>query len=113
MIAGVFFMNIPGIFLPKVDQSLKTTFMEHWVYILYSESLKKYYIGSTNDIMGRKRRHLSNHRGFTATAKDLQLVYSEKHLTRKDALKREKQIKGWKNKKRIQQLISDGSEHPG
>ncbi|MGE8553535.1 MAG: GIY-YIG nuclease family protein [Chryseobacterium jejuense] len=42
-----------------------------YCYILYSESLEKYYIGhSCDDLQERLRKHLSNHKGFTSKAKD-------------------------------------------
>ncbi|WP_435254320.1 GIY-YIG nuclease family protein [Tenacibaculum sp. A30] len=34
--------------------------MSYFVYILYSKTLDKYYIGSTNDVENRLRKHLSN-----------------------------------------------------
>ena len=40
-------------------------------YILYSNEIDKYYIGSTNsDLKERLKKHLSNHKGFTAKTKD-------------------------------------------
>ena len=86
--------------------------MTYWFYILYSKSLNKYYIGSTKDLNGRLRRHLTNHNGYTGNAKDWQLVYFESYSIKSDALKRERQVKNWKSKARIQELISRGSEHP-
>jgi putative endonuclease len=86
--------------------------MEHWTYILYSAALGKYYIGSTKDLTGRIRRHLSNHKGYTAATDDWELVYSEKYPTKGEASKRERQLKSWKNKNRLQDLILRGSEHP-
>jgi len=48
------------------------------VYILYSSSLDRYYIGSTTQpVEERLRRHLSDHKGFTAKAKDWCIIYSE------------------------------------
>ncbi|MCB9019399.1 MAG: GIY-YIG nuclease family protein [Chitinophagales bacterium] len=39
-------------------------------YILYSKDLDRYYIGHTCDqIEERLRKHLSNHKGFTAMTK--------------------------------------------
>ena len=76
------------------------------VYILYSSKSDKYYIGCTTDtISERLRRHLSNHRGFTSRAKDWLLVYSEVFDKKMDALKRERELKGWKSKNRIGELI--------
>jgi putative endonuclease len=70
--------------------------MIYWLYILYSDSLGKYYVGSTHELDARLQRHLSNHHGFTAAAKDWQLVYSERYSSKIEALKREQQIKHWK-----------------
>ncbi len=106
------FFYLPGIYSQKRGLMRKYRFMEYWMYILYSASLRKFYIGSSNDPAGRLRRHLTNHKGFTALANDWQLVYSEKYLTKSEALHREKQLKSWKNNNRIQALISKGSEHP-
>ena len=76
------------------------------VYILYSREVDKYYIGCTEDtITERLRRHLSNHRGFTSRAKDWALVYSEIFDTRTEAVKRERELKGWKSRSRIKELI--------
>ena len=86
--------------------------MKNWLYILYSSSLDKFYVGSTHDLDGRMRRHLSNHSGYTSAAKDWQLVYQEGFTSREGALQRERQIKNWKNKNRIRELIARGSVHP-
>ena len=76
-------------------------------YILYSKTLDRYYIGSTDDkLEERLRRHLSNHKGFTAKVKDWMIAYYETHDDIASARKREMQIKGWKNKTMIQKLIS-------
>ncbi len=76
------------------------------VYILYSREADKYYIGCTEDtITERLRRHLSNHRGFTSRAKDWALVYSEIFDTKTEAVKRERELKGWKSRIRIKELI--------
>ena len=76
------------------------------VYILYSREVDKYYIGCTEDtITERLRRHLSNHRGFTSRAKDWALVYSEIFDIKTEAVKRERELKGWKSRSRIKELI--------
>jgi putative endonuclease len=76
-------------------------------YILYSKSLDKYYIGhSCEDVQDRLRKHLSNHKGFTAKAKDWIIVYSEIFHSKSDAYQRELEIKSWKSTSKIQNLIS-------
>jgi len=80
------------------------------VYILFSEELNKYYIGSTTvSIEDRLKKHLSNHKGFTGRAKDWLLVYSEEYSDKQDALIREKQIKSWKSKPMTENLIKKTS----
>jgi putative endonuclease len=76
-------------------------------YILYSKSLDKYYIGhSCEDVQDRLRKHLSNHKGFTAKTKDWIIVYSERFHSKSDAYQRELEIKSWKSTSKIQNLIS-------
>ncbi len=74
-------------------------------YILHSEELSKYYIGHTcDDLSSRIKKHLSNHSGFTAKAKDWKLVYAEAFTSKDLAYKRELEVKSWKSRKRIAQL---------
>ena len=75
-------------------------------YILYSVTKNAYYVGFTGDILQeRLRKHNTNHKGFTGTANDWTLKYTEPFQTKQEALKREKEIKKWKSRKRIEQLI--------
>ena len=86
--------------------------MPYITYILYSQKLHKYYIGSTGDDLNeRLRKHNSHHKGFTGGKGDWKIVYQEAFNIKTEALKREQQIKNWKSRKRIEQLI--GLEHPG
>lgn len=79
-------------------------------YILYSQSLNRYYIGScAAPLEERLRRHLSSHKGFTGKAKDWEVVYTESFGLKEEAQRREREIKGKKSKKYIEWLI----ENPG
>ena len=49
----------------------------YYVYILYSESFKRYYIGSTKDITLRLARHNAGHSPSTVAYRPWKLVYSE------------------------------------
>ncbi|TWO31749.1 GIY-YIG nuclease family protein [Seonamhaeicola sediminis] len=80
--------------------------MKYFLYILYSQSLDKYYVGSTSSVVDRLSKHLSNHKGFTSKARDWIIKYSEGYTTKEDALKRELQIKKWKSRKMIEKLIN-------
>ncbi|MBW3470020.1 GIY-YIG nuclease family protein [Arthrospiribacter ruber] len=71
-------------------------------YILYSKCSDRFYIGHTCDILEeRLRRHRSNHKGFTGTQSDWELVYSEPYPDKKSAYAREREVKSWKSRKKI------------
>ena len=79
-------------------------------YILYSKELAKFYIGFTGDDMSeRLYQHLSHHKGFTSKAKDWEVVYTETFEMKKDAMGRERQLKGWKSNTRLKELIKRSS----
>ncbi|MEQ9374066.1 MAG: GIY-YIG nuclease family protein [Imperialibacter sp.] len=86
-----------------------------YFYILWSERRSKYYIGHTcDDLPERLRRHNSDHKGFTGGVGDWTIVYTEEYLEKARAYKREREVKEWKSRRRIERLIgSAGSEHPG
>ena len=76
------------------------------VYILFSETKNKFYIGCTSDeLQERTRKHNSNHKGFTGNVNDWVLCYVEEFDLKTDALAREKEIKKWKSRKKIEELI--------
>ena len=85
--------------------------MTFTVYILFSPTKNKYYIGYTGDeIEERIRKHNTNHKGFTGGIGDWIIKYTELFNTKTEAIKREKEIKAWKSRKMIEKLI--GSGHP-
>jgi putative endonuclease len=82
------------------------------VYIIYSSKLDKYYIGYTADINDRLLKHNRKSKGFSNLGRPWSLVYSQSFENKKDAMQRELQLKGWKNRERLEALIRSGSEHP-
>ena len=86
-----------------------------YCYILHSKSLDKFYVGhSSEPLQERVRKHLSDHKGYTSKAKDWIVVHFENFDSKSSAYKREREIKAWKSKSRIQKLIqtTHGREHP-
>ena len=64
------------------------------VYILYSLSLKRYYVGYTSTTMvDRMSHHLSDHKGYTSRAKDWEVKYTYSLQSKGDALQLENKIK--------------------
>jgi putative endonuclease len=65
-----------------------------WVYIV--EKRKKFYVGITTDLANRMRRHGNP-----------QLLYKEGPMKREEAVSRERTLKGWSRKKKLE-LIDSG-----
>jgi len=79
----------------------------HWVYIIYSTSADKYYIGSSSNPEGRLLAH--NHRqnkGFTKRYQPWTLVFSESYPTKAEAEAAEHRIKSYKSRKMIVAIIN-------
>ena len=76
------------------------------VYILYSEQIGQFYIGSCKNLAGRISEHNNNKfaRSFTRRANDWKLYYSMEDLTSKQAKQIENHIKRMKSKKYILNL---------
>ncbi len=78
-------------------------------YILYSEKLDKYYVGSSFDKDERLKRHNHSAEKFTSTGIPWVIVYFEEFTELKDARKREREIKKMKSRKYILRLIEKGN----
>ena len=80
----------------------------YYVYILASETNVTIYTGVTNDLLRRIYEHKNNADpdSFTARYKVHKLVYYEETTDARNAIEREKQIKGW-NRKRKNKLVSE------
>ena len=75
-------------------------------YILFSSTRNRFYIGYTGEpIEERLRRHNSNHSGFTGSVNDWTVVYAETFSEKSLAVKREREVKAWKSRARIEKLI--------
>jgi putative endonuclease len=80
--------------------------MEFFVYILFSQNKNRFYIGFTSNLEERVTRHNQKSKGFTGNTNDWTVVYTEKYNSKEDANKRELQIKSWKSRTKILELIS-------
>ena len=83
--------------------------MPYVVYILQSESTGRYYIGYTDNMERRLRQHNDPGYQSTKTTKRFpgpwNVVYSEMFDSRSEAMIREKQLKSWKSRVRVAQLV--------
>ena len=76
-----------------------------FVYIIQNPR-GKYYIGYTQDIEDRLKRHNRNCSGLTKNKGIWKLVYKENFSDKKNTIKRENYIKNQKSKRFIEGLIS-------
>lgn len=79
-----------------------------WIYALYNRGSKKIYIGQTSNLEKRLELHKEREfkKSFTARFKgEWQLIYKERVENRKEALKREKQLKSYQGRQFIKQFI--------
>ena len=75
------------------------------VYIIYSHIKDKYYIGFSSNLAERIIRHNQKSKGFTGNVNDWKIVFTQEFETKTEAIAREKQIKSWKSKEKIIELL--------
>ena len=116
----VFFVSIGSGFSCNSTESTPTSCLEvirfFWLiflsfmccsfYILFSASRNAFYVGHTcDDLSERLRKHNSNHKGFTGVNVDWEVVYFESFPDKSTAYKREREVKSWKSRKKLMELI--------
>ena len=79
---------------------------KYYTYILTNKSKTVLYTGVTNNLIIRLQQHveaaLNNKKTFTGKYKCIYLIYYEEHQWIQNAISREKEIKGWTRKKKIE-----------
>ena len=79
--------------------------MPYFVYILQSEKDGSYYIGHTSNLEERLKRHNEGRSVYTRGRLPWKLVYHEILNSKREAAKREQEIKSRKNREYILQLV--------
>jgi putative endonuclease len=80
----------------------------YFIYILYSVSANKYYVGHTDNLERRLFEHNNGMTRFTSNiASDWNIMYTETFESRTLAAKREREIKARKSRVYIQSLIAN------
>ena len=76
--------------------------MPYKVYILGCSD-KTLYVGCTKDLRRRLLQHNNSKSGahYTKIRRPVKLLYSETFSTLKEAMRREREIKGWRRKKKL------------
>jgi putative endonuclease len=79
--------------------------MSFHLYILQSRATSRYYIGQTCELEQRIAYHNANYSKSLKNRGPWDLVYTEHYATRTEALRRERQIKSWKDPRMIEKLV--------
>ena len=84
---------------------------QYFVYILTNQYNNVLYVGVSNNLIRRVYEHKNKLiSGFTSKYNVNKLVYYEVYSSIFDAIKREKEIKGWKREKKIALITSFNPE---
>jgi len=76
------------------------------VYILFSESIDRYYVGYTNDLERRLSEHNRKKGKYTDAGIPWEVVHTEIFELKTEAKEREKYIKSRKSRRYIEEIIS-------
>jgi putative endonuclease len=81
----------------------------HILYIIYSKSQNKYYVGETNNIEERIVKHNTHYynNSFTKIAEDWELKFTFEFENKEDAIYLEKFIKKMKSRVFIEKIINN------
>jgi putative endonuclease len=75
------------------------------VYVLYSESHNKHYVGYTSDLKNRLDSHnIFANSGFTVRYRPWKLIYTEQFSIKSEVIKREKFLKSGKGREFIKTI---------
>jgi putative endonuclease len=88
-----------------VDGAFLYKHMAYWVYILQSDRDGSFYIGYAADLAERLRRHNEGRSSYSKAKIPWRAVYQEEYLTRSEAMKRERELKGKKSRAYIEELV--------
>jgi len=77
-----------------------------YVYVLQSESTKRFYTGFTADLEQRVGQHNSGVTKSTKNRGPWKLVYTEKYDSRAEAMGRERALKSGKGREQLPALIA-------
>jgi len=81
------------------------------VYILSNFARTVFYIGVTNNLQSRMRKHRNNEGGvFTSKYKCHYLMYYEDYADVRNAIAREKQLKNWIRKWKIELIRKENPD---
>ncbi|NAY91792.1 GIY-YIG nuclease family protein [Muricauda sp. JGD-17] len=83
--------------------------MDFFVYIIFSESVNRYYVGHCGSLEDRIQRHRTRRSKYTKIAGDWELKWTKVFPSRGEAMAMEREIKKKKSRKYLEYLIARDS----
>ena len=80
---------------------------------MHKQTIPQFFHLIRDSLQERLRKHNSDHKGYSGKVGDWHIVYTESYSTKSAAYQREREIKSWKSRKRIEILRSrEGRRFP-
>ena len=83
--------------------------MKYFTYVLHSQLNGTYYIGQTNNLARRIERHNRGQEKYTKRGIPWKIVGYAEFSSRSEAMKLEKELKGMKSRKRLEEWIAQNN----
>ena len=96
----------------KASDSGAFLLMIFYVYILQSEKDQSFYVGQTDDLTKRIRRHNAGLEKYTSKKMPWKIFWSMEVSTRTDAMRLEKKLKNLKSVKRMLEFVRSSGVGP-
>ncbi len=77
------------------------------VYVLYSATYQKTYVGFTSNLEQRMLSHNELGKGWTKRYRPWRVLYTEKYKVKREAMRREKELKTGKGRDFIKSLMGE------
>jgi len=87
--------------------------MSYTVYILYSLSVDRYYVGQSSNLENKMKRHNQGKSKHTKSGIPWSLKYKEAFASRSEAIAREKEIKGSESRAQLVRTIHSSRNELG
>ncbi|HJY64693.1 MAG TPA: GIY-YIG nuclease family protein [Ignavibacteria bacterium] len=76
-----------------------------YTYVLYSYAFKRLYIGHTDNLENRIKRHNNGYVSSTKPFKPYKIIYFEEFDSREKAIQRERELKSLEGRNFVKQFI--------
>ena len=78
----------------------------YYTYVLYSPGFHKIYVGFSSELANRLMAHNdSRNTGWTSRYQPWELLFSEEHSIKSEAMRREKQLKTYRGREFIHEMV--------